>query len=307
VSPPAGCHLLSGLGDIDGMSHDDFRVSPPAGRFGTPAFKNTGRLAFAWNHPEIVVRSGNTYHNDLVTAGYSKDGGVTWKAFAGEPPGTIGAYWRGEGPIAVSSDGKTVVWSPTGVAPHLTMDWGATWFPCVGGSPNLAVAADTVNPSKFYAYDTEAGTLVMSTDRARTFRATAGGLPVVKGRFGPAPGKLLMVPGRESELWVIAGGVLLNSHDGGLTLRPLPNVSASQIGFGKEAPGRSFPTLFLVGKASGIEGIFRSDDYGATWVRINDGRHGYGSIGVITGDPRIFGRVYIGTFGRGIIYGDRSS
>jgi hypothetical protein len=116
-----------------------------------------------------------------------------------------------------------------------------------------------------------------------------------------------MVPGRESELWVIAGGVLLNSHDGGLTLRPLPNVSASQIGFGKEAPGRSLPALFLVGKVSGIEGIFRSDDYGSTWVRINDGRHGYGSIGVITGDPRIFGRVYIGTFGRGIIYGDRSS
>jgi len=307
VSPPAGCHLLSGLGDIDGMRHNDFRVSPSAGRFGTPAFKNTGRLAFAWNHPEIVVRSGNTYHNDLVTAGYSKDGGVTWKAFAGEPPGTIGAYWRGAGPIAVSADGKTVVWSPTGVAPHLTEDWGATWFPCVGCSVNLAVAADTVNPSKFYAYDTEAGTLVMSTDRARSFRATAGGLPVVKGRFDPALGKLSTVPGRESELWVIAGGVLLNSHDGGLTLRPLPNVSASQIGFGKEAPGRSFPALFLVGKVSGTEGIFLSDDYGSTWLRINDARHGYGSIGVITGDPRIFGRVYIGTFGRGIIYGDRKS
>ena len=305
VSPPSGAHLLSGLGDIDGMRHDDFGASPPSGRFGTPAFKNSARLAFAWKHPEVLVRSGNTYHNDLLTAGYSKDGGLTWKPFLSEPPGTVGAFWRGEGPLCISADARTVVWSPTAVAPHLTEDWGATWYPCVGCSVNLAVAADTVNPSRFYAYDTEAGTLVESTDRARSFKATLAGLPVVKGRFGPAPGKLSTVPGREAEIWVIAGGVLLNSHDGGLTVRTIPNVAASQIGFGKGAPGRDFPALFLVGRVSETEGIFRSDDYGSSWVRINDPRHGYGSIGVVTGDPRIFGRVYLGTFGRGIVYGDR--
>ncbi len=50
---------------------------------------------------------------------------------------------------------------------------------------NLAVAADTVNPKKFYAYDTEAGTIVVSTDGARSFRGVAGGLPVPQGPLGP--------------------------------------------------------------------------------------------------------------------------
>jgi hypothetical protein len=42
-------------------------------------------------------------------------------------------------------------------------------------------------------------------------------------------------------------------------------------------------------------------------VRINDDQHQYGSIGSVTGDPRIYGRVYFATGGRGVIYGDRAS
>ncbi|HEY4988823.1 MAG TPA: xyloglucanase [Opitutaceae bacterium] len=304
VSPPAGAHLLSGVGDIDGFRHDDLSVSPPLGRFGTPAFKNTASLAFAWQHPEVVVRSGNTYHNDLVTAGYSLDGATTWKAFAAEPPGTTGPFWRGEGPIAISPDGKTVVWSPTGVAAHFTQDWGASWFPCVGGSVNLAVAADTVNSSKFYAYDTEAGTIVFSNDGARSFKAMGGGLPVVKGRWGPAPGRLAAVPGREGEFWLIADGVLLHSINSGASVTVAAHVKAQLLGYGKAAPGRKEPTVFIVGVVAGVEGLFRSDDSGSTWIRINDALHGFGQMRTITGDPRIFGRVYFGTGGRGIVFGD---
>jgi len=76
------------------------------------------------------------------------------------------------------------------------------------------------------------------------------------------------------------------------------------VGFGRAAPGRRSPAVFIVAVVSGEEGIFRSDDEGATWVRINDDRHGYGEMRAITGDPRIYGRVYFGTGGRGILYGD---
>ncbi len=304
VSPPAGAHLLSGVGDVDGFRHDDLSVSPPHGRFGTPAFKNTASLAFAWKHPEVLVRSGNTYHNDLVTGAYSEDGGTTWKAFASEPPGTVGTFWRGEGTVALSPDAKTVVWSPTGVAPHFTHDWGASWFPSTGASVNLAVAADTVNPLKFYAYDTEAGTIVASTDGAQSFRSRGAGLPVVKGRWGPAPGRLWAVPGREGEFWFIASGTLLHSADSGATVAAAADVQADLLGFGMAAPGRKAPALFLAGRVAGAEGLFRSDDSGAGWVRITDPQHGFGQIRAITGDPRIYGRVYFGTGGRGIVYGD---
>lgn len=37
---------------------------------------------------------------------------------------------------------------------------------------------------------------------------------------------------------------------------------------------------------------------------INDDAHQFGSLGVIAGDPRIYGRVYLGTQGRGIVLGD---
>ncbi|WP_437822047.1 hypothetical protein [Sorangium sp. So ce1078] len=46
-------------------------------------------------------------------------------------------------------------------------------------------------------------------------------------------------------------------------------------------------------------------DGGAAWTRINDDQHQYGAANtVITGDPRVYGHVYIDTNGRGIVYGD---
>ena len=41
--------------------------------------------------------------------------------------------------------------------------------------------------------------------------------------------------------------------------------------------------------------------------RVNDDTHQFGSITRIAGDPRLFGRVYLATGGRGIIYGEPKS
>ena len=38
------------LADGTFFRHDDLVVSPPQGRFGTPAFKNTSSIAFAWKN-----------------------------------------------------------------------------------------------------------------------------------------------------------------------------------------------------------------------------------------------------------------
>jgi hypothetical protein len=84
--------------------------------------------------------------------------------------------------------------------------------------------------------------------------------------------------------------------------------SAAALGFGKAAPGTTYQALYLIGTVQNVSGVFRSTDKGAIWVRINDDAHQWGSIGGpgVTGDPDTYGRVYIGTNGRGLLYGDPS-
>ena len=76
------------------------------------------------------------------------------------------------------------------------------------------------------------------------------------------------------------------------------------FGFGAPAPGTDYPALYMVGNVDGVRGFFRSDDCAASWVRINDDNHQYGLVLHITGDPKKYGRVYVGTHGRGAVYGD---
>ncbi len=84
--------------------------------------------------------------------------------------------------------------------------------------------------------------------------------------------------------------------------RASPSVQQIQaFGFGKAAPGQTYPALYLAGTLQGQPGIFRSDNAARSWVRINDNRHQWGLILQITGDPRLYGRVYVGTHGRGIL------
>ena len=60
----------------------------------------------------------------------------------------------------------------------------------------------------------------------------------------------------------------------------------------------------VIGKVEGVYGFYRSDDEAATWMRINDDAHQFASINAITGDPRVYGRVYLGSASRGVIFGE---
>jgi photosystem II stability/assembly factor-like uncharacterized protein len=114
------------------------------------------------------------------------------------------------------------------------------------------------------------------------------------------------VPGQTGHLWHAAGkGGLWRSADGGATFHQAIAVEhAYEVGFGKPAPGKIYPAVYLWGRIGGVDGIFRSDDAGAAWHRINDDQHQFGSLNDLTGDPRVFGRVYLATSGRGVIVGE---
>jgi len=306
ISPPTGAHLLSGVGDVDGFRHDDLNTSPSQGAFTDPRYSNTEDLAFAGLKPNVIVRTG-TGQNTAVRAAISSDGGQTWNALGNEPTNSSGA-----GTIAISADGKTIVWSPRRSAPYYSRDCGTNWLACASISPYARVVADAVNPMRFYAFDSFAGKLLVSTNGAMSFATTSAVFPATEGFAGrfsfnkTVSGTLATVPGLEGDLWLcFQNQGLYHSTNGGLSfIKSKPVQEAYSLGLGKAAPGRSYPTVFLAGKIGQCPGLFRSNDAGENWVRINDDQHQFGSIRHVAGDPRIYGRVYFATGGRGIIYGD---
>ena len=287
ISPPAGAPLLSVVGDIAGFRHDDLDVSPPGGMFSNPVFGNTTSLDFAELAPNIVARVGTSSSGGKCGA-YSADGGATWTPFATAPAGSTGA-----GSIAISADGKTFVWAPARGTPSYSQDNGATWTACTGLTAGTQVAADRVNPAKFYASGRSG--MHASTDGGATFVPAAAS---VSGR--PRP-----VFGIEGDVWVLASTGLFHSQDSAATFAPAKTVNAATaVGFGMPAPGQSYPAVYIAGSVANVWGTYRSDDAGATWQRIDDPQHQFGWINGLTGDPRRYGRVYLGTGGRGILYGD---
>jgi photosystem II stability/assembly factor-like uncharacterized protein len=305
ISPPEGAHLLSALGDQDGFRHDDLTESPEHGAYAGPRYSNTEGIAYAGRNPKIVVRIGTG--GEGVHAAISSDGGAKWKALAGEPPNSAGA-----GSIALSASGETIVWSPRRGAAFCSTNQGLNWTACAGLAPGLNVIADDVNSLQFYAYNAASGELFISTNGAMTFTAQTLNLAKVEnyeGGFGGSGGfgaVLYATPECEGDLWLaVRVGGLYHSKDSGGHFTKLGGVQeAYSVGFGKAASGKDCSALYLAGKISGVQGLFRSDDAGENWARINDDQHQFGWINHVTGDPRIYGRVYFATGGRGIIYGD---
>ena len=291
ASPPTGALVLSGVGDIGGFRHDDLTVSPPDGMSDNPIFGNTNSVDFAEGMPAVVVRVG-TSSSGGGTGAYSTDGGTTWTPFANAPAAT-GTSVPSSGSIAVSADGSTFVWVPQGGTPSYSRDDGTTWTACAGLASGVQVSSDRVNASKFYAGGR--GKMYASTDGGMTFTQVTA----------PAAGRPRPVFGIEGDLWVPTSSGLLHSQDSAATFVSVPQVNvANAVGFGMAAPGQTYPAVYLAGEVNNVWGTFRSDDAGATWTEIDDPQHLFGYINCLTGDQRQYGRVYLGTSGRGIVYGD---
>jgi hypothetical protein len=195
---------------------------------------------------------------------------------------------------------------------------GATWKDVTGLPSGFSPIADRSNPARFYALDMAQHLMYLSNDGGATFATTneVTGLPAAGGgggsgggrggRGGGGAGRLVAVGGIEGELWVV-GRALFHSSDGGKSFKEIPNhPPIGQLSFGKAAPGKDYPAIYVANGGGGSEaGLYRSDDVGVTWVRINDAQHQWGNrFECLSGDPRIYGRVYVGTNGSGVLYGD---
>ncbi|MER7486973.1 cellulose binding domain-containing protein [Streptomyces sp. NPDC126497] len=295
ISPPSGAPLISALGDVGGFRHTDL-TKVPSMMFTQPNFTSTTSLDFAETHPNTVVRAGNLDSGPHIA--FSTDNGANW--FAGKDPSGV----SGGGTVAAAADGSRFVWSPQGAGVHHTTGFGTSWSASSGIPAGATVESDRVDPKTFYGF--KSGRFYVSTDGGATFTASsATGLPAGDSvRFKA-------LPGAKGDIWLAGGSNdgaygLWHSTDSGATFTKLSNVDeADTVGFGKAAPGSSYQTLFTSAEIDGVRGVFRSTDKGATWTRINDDAHQWGWTGAaITGDPRVYGRVYVATNGRGVVYGD---
>jgi photosystem II stability/assembly factor-like uncharacterized protein len=285
VSIPNGGPVLSVIGDYDGFRSTDVSQYAP---IHMPRMGTTNGLAYAYAQPNKVVRAGKEIY-------LSNDTGVTWTKTA-STKGT-------QGIVALSADGQVLLHTPErSQVTYRSTDNGTTWSTVNGLDFQAAVASDAMNATRFYAYNPDSGTFLVSVDRGATFAATAS-LPSGGSK------RIQPVPQFAGHLWVALGqNGLTRTTDGGRTFKKLPRVSAcGAVGMGKAAPGTTYPTLFIWGNVGGVTGLFRSTDQGATWSRINDDAHEWGGTGngqFVIGDMNHFGRVYMSTVGRGIVMGE---
>ncbi|HEY1132122.1 MAG TPA: hypothetical protein VGF12_22135 [Roseateles sp.] len=310
-SPTRGAPLVTAIGDYSGFVHTDLDTPAP-GNPKPPFFGNTHDVTGAELAPEVIVRIGKP-RDGGKNLGYSLDGGKTWRE-----PATVPDARSSDGFVAVSADGQSWVWTPKDGTPHVSHDHGETWTAVKGLPAGTRVIADRVNPGRFHAMDLFGDRLFASDDGGRSFGARPLALPDGRVTRAEAGGnnhssrgddrggqdRLYSTPGREGELWLAAFHGLYRAS-GGQAFQRLPSVTQIHaFGFGRAAPGSKDPALYFVGTLADRYGLFRSTDGAASWQRINDDAHQWGLILQVSGDPKTYGRVYVGTHGRGVLYGD---
>lgn len=306
VSPPSGnANLVSAIGDFDGFQHLNLDISPVAGRYKTnnTTVGTTRSIAFAESVPTKMVKA---FDNDSYKKGaYSTDGGATWTAFASKPSGVGSSDQSGK--ITISADGKNIVWAPEkGSIAYSTND-GGSWTNSNGNVPvGLKPVADRVNSKKFYVYDAQTSKAFYSTDGGANFTSvTLTGSNVAS--YNAWQTDICAVFGQEGHVFVAGReNGLYRSINSGTSYTKISSVTeAYKVSVGKASANSSYPTIYIWGVVGGVNGLYRSIDQGVTWSKINTSAQEFGrGYNCLAGDPRVYGRLYIGAGARGIMYGE---
>jgi hypothetical protein len=233
------------------------------------------------------------------------------------------------GRLAISANNpNNIVWMPFGTStvPHYSNDGGVVFSPCVGlpsGINRMAgksdpsyllqqITADRVN-GQFYMADLSRP---VGTGNVTVYRSTDGGAnwlsvgTVWCATYNPYRAQIVAAPAA-NDAWFSDDGVsdptkggLWRSTNGGASWSQILSgtiKSVRQVTFGKAAVGTGY-TVFINGYYGGVQGVYRSDDYGVTWVRLPDVPT-CSSIESMGGDRQNYGKVFIGTHGRGVFIG----
>lgn len=343
-SPPKGeVKLIDAIGDYGGFVFTDLN-KPAENTFANEnndRWITAINADYPDSNPEMLVVSvrgnwtGETKGGIIV----SFDQGRSWEQLS-YPSGINGNIDKTieylklpnvtAGWTAVSADGKAILWAIGWriYASQLvyTHDLGKHWdkvkiydfYDKLITDDNLPfkVMADRVNPDIFYGFSQNAdgNGFFVSTDKGITFHELKlDGFPKVnlagidgnqhyEIRVESYKEGIIWMAMQEYGLWKITYDVSKNAFSGSRVSKKGDFIKG--IGLGKPLEGSNIKTLYTSGTIDGEYGFYRSHDGGITWIRINDDKHQYGDIRSISGDPRVFGRIYVATGTRGLVYGD---
>ncbi|KAJ8520928.1 hypothetical protein ONZ45_g2331 [Pleurotus djamor] len=292
ISPPTGPSLISAVGDIQGFVHTSLTTAPTHS-WTNPEWSTTADLDFAGNSPSSLVRIGTGDSSQGKQVAFSNDGGATWSQHYGAADNVNGDK------VALSANGDTILWRTK--TNGIQVSKNQATFTTVSSLPaGAAIASDKKDNTIFYAAN--GNTFYLSTNGASSFTA--------QGTLGSSTSvrKVIVNPGVTGDVWVSTDKGIFHSTNSGSSFTAVSGVAqAWAIALGAPATTGGYPALFAAADIGGV-GYFRSNDAGVNWVKINDAQHGFGSASnnPISGDPRVYGRVYIGTNGRGIFVGEAS-
>ena len=258
---------------------------------------------------------------------YSTNGGQTWQNFASEP--TFPGQANG-GTIAASTPENIIDAPADGVQPYYTLNGGVTWnpitLPGVTSWSNFegayylderSITADRVLANTFYLYYPGQGvyeTTNGGVSWTQVYSGNDGYGSTWNGYITPFDwynNELMSVPGEAGNLFFTGGQQgtaqpdtqepFMRSTNGGATWTAVPNVlEVTCFGFGKAAPGQSYPAIYIVGWVNNVYGIWQSINNAQSWTQIGTyPNSSLDTIKTISGDPNIYGQVYVGFQGSG--------
>lgn len=231
--------------------------------------------------------------------------------------------------VAMSTNGQNIVWSvadqirlPVGFV-ITSNDHGTTFhstkiYDLVGVTVTegcMKVFADRMDPDLFYGFG-EAGQVYLSRDGGSTYYQKETNLPNVDFGLIDCANKTEIrgVPGVSGVFYLALGqkGLWKLCYDMKADRFTAIRLSAEgdsclRCGLGLGKPGGDFlrddKMIYLCGVIGGEYGFYRTLDEGKTYARLNTAQQMYGEIMSIDGDKRVFGRFFLATGSRGVLYG----
>ncbi len=340
VAPVSGdVSLITGIYDYAGFIHGDITKAAqnlPEIQYGKSYVLPTSvtSVDYCPSNTNFLVYFTDTYNSDTVVnsgslgvVAVSEDNGKTWSS----------GGWRRKddfysGNVAMGADvgdnGYPVIvaipksnGTSTAVAKR-SVDFGRTWQDVKGLPENLLVGswqksrkilcADRMNGSKFYVYDKNNGEFYYSDDDGENFIKTADFKisPQSSNTNRALINSIEANPLKEGDVIFSAyNRGLYRTSDSGRTVFKVDGVeNVEAVTFGAPVPSTGISSVFVLAEIDGLRGIYRSDDDCKTWVRLKNDKQGFGmSQMCIEGDKNVFGRVYLGTSGRGVMYSEPSA